>query len=78
MILCRVVQLLLSDASVILYIKKARVPLSDSDGVTISAEDIVAGDKELILSLLWNAKCTCNVSGTHPARWEKYSQMFFR
>ncbi|KAF8669068.1 hypothetical protein HU200_051390 [Digitaria exilis] len=75
MILCRVVQLLLSDASVILkvivpsdtnkkrlsncttaiqYIKKARVPLSDSDGVTISAEDIVAGDKELILSLLWN------------------------
>ncbi|ONM57768.1 binding [Zea mays] len=74
-ILCRVVQLLLADASIISkvivpsdtdkkrrsncttaiqYIKQARVPLSDSDGVTISAEDIAAGDKELILSLLWN------------------------
>ncbi|CAL5083248.1 unnamed protein product [Urochloa decumbens] len=74
-ILCRVVQLLSSDASIISkvvppsdknnkrlnncktairYIKQARVPLSDSDGVTISAEDIAAGDKELILSLLWN------------------------
>ncbi|OEL16057.1 hypothetical protein BAE44_0022926 [Dichanthelium oligosanthes] len=74
-ILCRVVQLLLSDASIVLkviapsdtnkkrlsncttsiqYIKKARVPLSDSDGVTILAEDIATGDKELILSLLWN------------------------
>lgn len=36
------------------YIKQARVPLSDPDGVTISAEDIANGDKELILSLLWN------------------------
>lgn len=99
-ILCRVVQLLLSDASVILvciffltlagcllpldlqrhhalfqkviapsdthkkklhncttaiqYIKQAGAPISDADGVTISAEDIVNGDKELILSLLWN------------------------
>ncbi|XP_062190607.1 uncharacterized protein LOC133893568 isoform X2 [Phragmites australis] len=74
-IICRVVQLLLSDASIILkvtapsdthkkklhnctvaiqYIKQAGVPLSDSDGVTISAEDIATGDKELILSLLWN------------------------
>ncbi|RCV13266.1 hypothetical protein SETIT_2G333000v2 [Setaria italica] len=74
-ILCRVVQLLLSDSSIILkviapsdtskkrlsncttaiqYIKQAQVPLSDSDGVTISAEDIAAGDKELSLSLLWN------------------------
>jgi abnormal spindle-like microcephaly-associated protein len=35
-------------------IKQAGVPLSDPDGVTISAEDIAAGDKELILSLLWN------------------------
>ncbi|KAG2637347.1 hypothetical protein PVAP13_2NG513900 [Panicum virgatum] len=74
-ILCRIVQLLISDASIILnviapsdtkkkrlsncttairYIKQARVPLSDPDGVTISAEDIITGDKELILSLLWN------------------------
>ncbi|CAM0906071.1 unnamed protein product [Alopecurus aequalis] len=74
-ILCRVVQLLLSDASIILkviapsdthkkklhnctmavqYIKQVGVPLSDADGVLISAEDIANGDKELILSLLWN------------------------
>lgn len=74
-ILCRVVQLLLSDASIILkviapsdthkkklhnctmaiqYIKQAGVPISDADGVTISAEDIASGDKELILSFLWN------------------------
>ena len=36
------------------YIKQAGVPVSDADGVLISAEDIVSGDKELILSLLWN------------------------
>jgi abnormal spindle-like microcephaly-associated protein len=36
------------------YMKQAQVPLSDSDGVTILAEDIAAGDKELSLSLLWN------------------------
>ena len=36
------------------YIKQAGVPISDADGVTISAEDIANGDKELILSLLWN------------------------
>ena len=36
------------------YIKQAGVPISDIDGVTISAEDIANGDKELILSLLWN------------------------
>jgi len=41
-------------STAIQYIKQAQVPLSDSDGVTISAEDIAAGDKELILSLLWN------------------------
>ncbi|KAK1680148.1 hypothetical protein QYE76_040996 [Lolium multiflorum] len=74
-ILCRVVQLLLSDASIISrviapsdthkkklqnctmaiqYIKQAGVLLSDADGVIISAEDIANGDKELILSLIWN------------------------
>ncbi|KAL6840619.1 hypothetical protein ACP4OV_029483 [Aristida adscensionis] len=74
-ILCRVVQLLLSNTSIILkvvapsdmhkkklknctlaihYIKQAGVPVSDADGVVISAEDIVTGDKELILSLMWN------------------------
>ena len=36
------------------YIKQTGVPVFDADGVLISAEDIVSGDKELILSLLWN------------------------
>jgi abnormal spindle-like microcephaly-associated protein len=36
------------------YIKQAGVLLSDADGVIISAEDIANGDKELILSLIWN------------------------
>lgn len=36
------------------YIKQAGFPLSDADGLSISAEDIVNGDKELILALLWN------------------------
>jgi abnormal spindle-like microcephaly-associated protein len=36
------------------YIKLAGVPVSDADGVIISAEDIANGDKELTLSLLWN------------------------
>uniref|UniRef100_A0A0E0Q903 Calponin-homology (CH) domain-containing protein n=1 Tax=Oryza rufipogon TaxID=4529 RepID=A0A0E0Q903_ORYRU len=74
-ILCRIIQLLTSDASIILkviapsdtykkrlhnctmaiqYIKQAGFPLSDADGLSISAEDIVNGDKELILALLWN------------------------
>uniref|UniRef100_A0A0E0AKK9 Calponin-homology (CH) domain-containing protein n=1 Tax=Oryza glumipatula TaxID=40148 RepID=A0A0E0AKK9_9ORYZ len=74
-ILCRIIQLLTSDASIILkviapsdtykkrlhnctmaiqYIKQAGFPLSDADGLSISAEDIANGDKELILALLWN------------------------
>ncbi|PIA27467.1 hypothetical protein AQUCO_07700024v1, partial [Aquilegia coerulea] len=36
------------------YLKQAGVPLSDEDGVMVLAEDIVSGEKELTLSLLWN------------------------
>ncbi|KAK1280431.1 hypothetical protein QJS04_geneDACA018210 [Acorus gramineus] len=36
------------------YLKKAGVPLSDKDGVIIVAEDVLNGDKELTLSILWN------------------------
>ncbi|CAH1448301.1 unnamed protein product [Lactuca virosa] len=36
------------------YLKKIGVPLCDEDGVEIITEDIVNGDKELIISLLWN------------------------
>ncbi|XP_010276054.1 PREDICTED: abnormal spindle-like microcephaly-associated protein homolog isoform X2 [Nelumbo nucifera] len=73
--LCRAIQLLQSDASILTkmtvpsdtrkknvvncsiamqYLKQAAVPLSDEDGVMILAEDIANGDKELILSMLWN------------------------
>ncbi|KAF5178672.1 Abnormal spindle-like microcephaly-associated protein isogeny [Thalictrum thalictroides] len=36
------------------YLKQSGVPLSDEDGVMVIAEDIVSGEKELTLSLLWN------------------------
>ncbi|KAI3680544.1 hypothetical protein L6452_35317 [Arctium lappa] len=36
------------------YLKQIGVPLHDEDGTEIIAEDIVNGDKELIISLLWN------------------------
>uniref|UniRef100_J3MLC9 Calponin-homology (CH) domain-containing protein n=1 Tax=Oryza brachyantha TaxID=4533 RepID=J3MLC9_ORYBR len=36
------------------YMKQAGIRLSDADGLSISAEDITNGDKELVLSLLWN------------------------
>lgn len=36
------------------YLKKIGVPLCDEDGIEIITEDIVSGDKELIISLLWN------------------------
>ncbi|KAL7130255.1 hypothetical protein ABFS83_13G122200 [Erythranthe nasuta] len=36
------------------YLKQAGIPLLDEDGTEIIAEDVVNGDKELTLSLLWN------------------------
>lgn len=36
------------------YLKQAGVSLSDGDAIQIRAEDIVNGDKELALSILWN------------------------
>lgn len=36
------------------YLKVVGVSLFDADGTQILAEDIVNGDKELTLSLLWN------------------------
>ncbi|KAI3800297.1 hypothetical protein L1987_28384 [Smallanthus sonchifolius] len=36
------------------YLKQIGVPLIDEDGTEIIMEDIVNGDKELIISLLWN------------------------
>ncbi|KAL0398747.1 UNVERIFIED_CONTAM: protein abnormal spindle [Sesamum radiatum] len=36
------------------YLKQAGVPLFDEDGTEILGEDVVNGDKELTLSLLWN------------------------
>ncbi|KAJ9566243.1 hypothetical protein OSB04_002209 [Centaurea solstitialis] len=36
------------------YLKQIGVSLCDEDGTEIIAEDIVNGDKELVISLLWN------------------------
>lgn len=36
------------------HLKQAGVPLFDEDGSVIAGEDIVSGDKELTLSLLWD------------------------
>ncbi|KAI4368223.1 hypothetical protein MLD38_016804 [Melastoma candidum] len=36
------------------FIKKFGVPLEDDDGVTVTADDVASGDKELTISLLWN------------------------
>ncbi|XP_030533430.1 abnormal spindle-like microcephaly-associated protein isoform X2 [Rhodamnia argentea] len=36
------------------YLKQSGVPLKDEDGMTIEADDVACGDKELTLSLLWN------------------------
>ncbi|GKB16450.1 abnormal spindle-like microcephaly-associated protein, partial [Tanacetum coccineum] len=36
------------------YLKQGGVPLHDEDGTEIITEDIVNGDKELVISLLWN------------------------
>ncbi|XP_047313338.1 abnormal spindle-like microcephaly-associated protein homolog isoform X2 [Impatiens glandulifera] len=73
--LCRVIQLLKQDSSILLklivpsdtqkknlnncgialqYLKQAGVPQVDEDGEVIQVEDIVSGDKELTLSILWN------------------------
>ncbi|KAK4360953.1 hypothetical protein RND71_019905 [Anisodus tanguticus] len=40
--------------TVLHFLKEAGVPLCDQDGTIIMAEDIVDGDKELTISLLWN------------------------
>ena len=36
------------------YLKQAGVSLHDEDNMMIVAEDVASGDKELVLSLLWN------------------------
>ncbi|KAG9136451.1 hypothetical protein Leryth_023332, partial [Lithospermum erythrorhizon] len=36
------------------YLKQTSVPLFDDDGIAIVRDDIANGDKELLLSLLWN------------------------
>ncbi|XP_074307521.1 uncharacterized protein LOC141642588 [Silene latifolia] len=36
------------------YLKQAGVSLHDDDGMVVVGEDIATGDKELILTLLWN------------------------
>ncbi|KAH9624093.1 hypothetical protein KSS87_018307 [Heliosperma pusillum] len=41
-------------ATALKYLKQAGVSLHDDDGMVVVGEDIATGDKELILTLLWN------------------------
>ncbi|XP_075090893.1 uncharacterized protein LOC107824776 isoform X2 [Nicotiana tabacum] len=45
---------LVNCGTVLQFLREAGVPLCDQDGTLIMAEDIVDGDKELTISLLWN------------------------
>lgn len=36
------------------YLNQAAVPLLDEEGIEIIGEDVVNGEKELTISLLWN------------------------
>ncbi|XP_016491298.2 uncharacterized protein LOC107810980 isoform X2 [Nicotiana tabacum] len=45
---------LVNCGTVLQFLREAGVPLCDQDGTIIMAEDIVDGDKELTISLLWN------------------------
>lgn len=45
----------LANCSIVLeYLRQAGVPLNDEDGLMIMGDDVVNGDKELTVSLLWN------------------------
>lgn len=45
------------------YLKQAGVSLLDEDGTEIIAEDVLNGEKELTLSLLWNMFVNLQVGG---------------
>ncbi|OIT06280.1 hypothetical protein A4A49_32662 [Nicotiana attenuata] len=53
--------------TVLQFLREAGVPLCDQDGTIIMAEDIVDGDKELTISLLWNIFVHLQVKFTIPS-----------
>lgn len=56
------------------HLKQAGVALYDEDGTVIVGEDIVNGDKELTLSLLWNIFVHLQVS---PYLFYYHHQLLF-
>lgn len=57
---------LVNCGTVLQFLREAGVPLCDQDGTLIMAEDIVDGDKELTISLLWNIFVHLQVKFTIP------------
>lgn len=58
--------------TVLQYLQEAGVPLCDQDGTIIMAEDIVDGDKELTISLLWNMFVHLQVKCSIPSNYSIY------
>lgn len=50
------------------YLKLAGVPLKDDDDMEIVGEDVSNGDKELVISLLWNVFVYLQVCVIHQRR----------
>lgn len=61
------------------HLKQAGVPLFDEDGSAIGGEDIVSGDKELTLSLLWNIFVHLQVNSySFPTSYFKFPQIMLQ
>lgn len=53
------------------YLKQAGVALNDDDGTEIVGEDVALGDKELVISLLWNVFVHLQVGVISLSRLQK-------
>lgn len=58
--------------TVLLFLQEAGVSLCDQDGTILMAEDIVGGDKELTISLLWNMFVHLQVQCSIPSKYSIY------
>lgn len=58
-------------------LREAGVSLLDEDGTEVMEEDVVSGDKELTLSLLWNMFVNLQVGGDFFLCTSSVSCLFF-